>query len=216
MMCLLKADFSMKPGASAAGSINDGGRGKTVRVGLICGAPAILHHLSVSTAPHERMGFLMEGAFGIAVLTVLTRSILQYRQGSGFGTPAVTIDRSPTIGQPVQLQLSIPTRFTGTVSLNARLRCEARDTKLFNISEENPNTRLVDQNVLSVQSEPVTRDDTLTRTVNLVMPYEAPPSTPVDSPERTHVVWSLIVTAEGSGGSTARTEYILPVLNAAA
>ena len=69
-------------------------------IGLICGGPAILHHLTVSTSPHERMGFLLEGAYGIAVLTVLARSAMQFRQGSGFGTPVVTMDRSPTIGQP--------------------------------------------------------------------------------------------------------------------
>jgi hypothetical protein len=184
-------------------------------VGLICGGPAILHHLSVSTAPHERMGFLMEGAYGIAVLIVLARASRQYRQGSGFGTPAVTIDRSPTIGQPVQLNLSIPARFAGTASLNACLRCEAKDTRLFNTSEENPSTVLVDQKFLSVPSQPVTRGGELTRTVDLLIP-NGPPSTPVDSQERTHVVWSLILTAEGSNGGEAKTEYILLVLNAAA
>jgi hypothetical protein len=183
--------------------------------GLICGAPAILHHVSVSTAPHERMGFLVEGAYGIAVLIVLARATMQFRRGSGFGTPVVTIDRSPTIGQPVQLNVSIPTRFAGTASLKAFLKCEAKDTKLFNTSEETSNAVLLQQNVLSVPSESVTREDTLTGTVNLDIPSDEPPSTPADSPERTHVVWSLILKAEGSGGRQAMTEYILPVQNAA-
>jgi hypothetical protein len=184
-------------------------------VGVICGAPAIVHHLSVSTSPHERMGFLLEGAYGIAVLTVLTRSAVQFRQGSGFGTPVVTMDRSPAIGQPLQLNLSTPTRFTGTVSLNARLRCEAKDSRLFNTSEENPNAVLVDQMLLSVQSEPATKDGAMTRTVDLIIPDHMPPSTPVDSRERIRVVWSLILTAEGSGGRKAETEYLLSVANAA-
>jgi hypothetical protein len=184
-------------------------------IGLICGAPAILHHLSVSTSPHERMGFLVEGAYGIAVLTVLARSARQFRQGYGFGSPVVTMDRSPTIGQPLQLNLSIRTRFTGTVSLNACLRCEAKDTRLFHFSEENPNAVLVDQKLLSIPSEPVTKDGELTRTVDLIIPDHMPPSTPVDSGERTHVVWSLILTAGGSGGRKAETEYVLSVLKAA-
>jgi hypothetical protein len=100
-------------------------------IGLICGAPAILHHLLVSTSPHERMGFLLEGAFGIAVLTVLVRSAMQFRRGYGFGTPVVTCKQSPTIGQPLQLNVSVPTRFTGTVDLNVSLKCEAQDTKLL-------------------------------------------------------------------------------------
>jgi hypothetical protein len=184
-------------------------------VGLIGGAPAILHHLSVSTSPHERMGFLLEGAYGIAVLTVLARSARQFRQGYGFGTPVVAVDRSPTIGQPLQLNLSIPTRFTGTVSLKACLRCEAKDTRLFQFSEENPQAALVDQTLLAIQSEPVTKDGELTRTIDLIIPNHAPPSTPVNSGERTRVVWSLILTAEGSGGRKAETEYILSVLKAA-
>jgi hypothetical protein len=51
-------------------------------IGLICGAPAIVHHLMVSTSPHERLGFLMEGAYGIAVLTVLAKSVMQFREAS--------------------------------------------------------------------------------------------------------------------------------------
>lgn len=183
-------------------------------VGLIFGAPAILHHLSVSTTPHERMGFLMEGAYGIAVATALTRSAKQFRQGSGFGTPAVTIDRSPVIGQPLQVNLSVPMRFTGTASLIARLKCEAKDTRLFN-TEEKPDTVLVDQKLLSIQSEPVANNGTMTKTAELIIPAHLPPSTPVESLERTHVVWSLILTAAGSGGRKAETEYILSVLNAA-
>lgn len=184
-------------------------------VGLVCGAPAIGHHVSVSTSPHERMGFLMEGAFGIAVLTALARSAMQFRQGAGFGTPVVTMDRSPTIGQPLQVSMSIPTRFAGTASLTARLKCEAKDTKLFNISEEDPDRVLVDEMFLSVPPQPVTKNGQLTKTADLIIPTHLPSSTPVDSAERIHVVWSLILTAEGSGGRKAETEYILSVRNAA-
>jgi hypothetical protein len=145
------------------------------------------------------MGFLMEGAYGVAVLTVLARSAVQFRRGYGFGTPVVTIDRSPTIGQPLQLNVSVPTRFKGTVHLNARLKCEAKDTRLFNLSEENPNTVLVEQDFLLAKSKPVIKDGEITGTAELVVPDHMPASTPVDSGERTHVVWSLILTAEGSG-----------------
>lgn len=184
-------------------------------IGLICGAPAILHHLSVSTAPHERMGFLMEGAFAIAVLTVLGKSILQFRQGAGFGTPVVTVDRSPTIGEPLELHLSVPTRFTGLASLSGSLKCEAKATSPFGASEENPDTVLVDQKFPSAPPEPVTKAGTMTRTVNLIIPDDRPASTPSDSKEKTHVVWSLFLTAEGSGGRKAETEYVLSVMNAA-
>jgi hypothetical protein len=184
-------------------------------IGLVCGAPPIWHHLSVSTSPHERMGFLMEGGYAIAVLTLLTRSALQFRRGSGFGTPVVTVDRSPAIGQSLQLKLSIPTRFTGTASLDAVLKCEAKDTKLFQLSEESADVTLVKEQFLSVPSESVTQGDELTRTVDLSIPDHMPPSTPVDSAERIHVVWSLILSAEGSGGRTAETEYFLSVANAA-
>ena len=183
-------------------------------VGLICGAPAILHHLRVSTAPHERMGFLLEGAYGIAVLTVLARSATQFRRGGGFGTPVVTIDRSPTVGQSFQLDICVPTRFNGTVHLNARLKCEAKDTKLFNLSEKDPNTVLVEQDFQLAKSEPATKDGEIAGTAELVIPDHLPPSTPVDSRERTHIVWSLILTAEGSGSRKAETQYILSVVNA--
>jgi hypothetical protein len=183
-------------------------------LGLVCGAPAILHHLSVSTAPHERMGFLLEGAYGIAVLTVMARSARQFRQASGFGTPVVTIDRSPTIGQPLQVKVSLPTRFAGTVSWNADLRCEAQDTSLFNSSEKYPKT-VLDQQLLSVSSEPVTRNGEITRTVDLLIPHEMPPSTPLGSGERIHMVWSLVLNAVGDRGRKAEWEYILAVANAA-
>lgn len=183
-------------------------------IGLIFGAPAILHHLEVSTSPHERMGFLLEGAYGIAVLTVLARSAMQFRQGYGFGTPVVTIDRSPTIGQPLPFNISVPTRFNGTVDLNACLKCEAKDTRLFNISEANPDTVLAERDCLLAKSKPVTKDGEITGTAELIIPDHLPPSTPVDSGERTHIVWSLILTAEGSGGRKSETEYILSVLNA--
>lgn len=185
-------------------------------IGLVCGAPAIVHHLSVSTPPHERMAFLMEGAYGIAVLTALARSALQFRQAGGFGTPVATIDRSPTLGLRHQLDLLIPTRFTGTASLMVRLKCEAKDTKLFHLSEENPDTVLLEETVLLLPPEPVSRDGEITRTADLTFPHHLPPSTPADSAERFHVVWSLIVTAEGSGGRKAETEYILSVAPAAA
>jgi len=183
-------------------------------IGLICGAPAILHHLMVSTAPHERMGFLLEGAFGIAVLTALARSAMRFRQGVGFGTPVVAVDRSPTIGRPLQLNVSVPTRFNGTAHLNARLKCEAKDTRLFNFSEEKPNTVLVQQDCLLAKSKPVSKDGEIAGTAELIISDHMPPSTPVDSPERNHVVWSLTLTAEGSGGRKAETEYILSVMNA--
>jgi len=60
-------------------------------VGLICGAPAILHHVSFSTPPHERMGFLLEGAYSIAVVTALVQSAMQFRQASAVG-PAVATE----------------------------------------------------------------------------------------------------------------------------
>jgi len=180
-------------------------------IGLVCGAPAILHHLLVSTAPHERMGFLVEGAFGIAVLTVLVRSALRFRQGAGFGTPMVALDRSPTIGQLLQLDVAVPTRFHGTAHLNARLKCETKDTRLFNVSEESPDKVLLDQHYPLVESKPVSKGEEMTGSVELLMPDHLPPSTAVNSGERTHTVWSLILTAEGSGGRKAETEYILPV-----
>jgi hypothetical protein len=183
-------------------------------IGLICGAPAIVHHLMVSTSPHERLGFLLEGAYGIAVLTVLALSALQFRRGYGFGTPVVTIDGSPTIGQSLQLDISVATRFNGTAHLNACLKCEAKDTRLFNISEENPDTVLVERNFVLAKSEPVTKDGEITGTVELTIPHHVPPSTPVDSGERTQIVWSLILTAEGSGGRKAATEYIPSVVSA--
>lgn len=183
-------------------------------IGLACGAPAILHHLMVSTPPHERMGFLLEGAYAIAVLTVLARSALQFRRGYGFGTPVVTVDRSPLIGQSLRLNVAVPTRFSGTAHLNARLKCEAKDTRLFNISEENPDTVLLEQDFPLADPAPVTRDGEITGTAELVIPDHAPPSTPVDAAEQTHVVWSLILTADGTGGRKAETEYILSVLNA--
>ena len=180
-------------------------------IGLVCGGPAILHHLLVSTAPHERMGFLLEGAFGIAVLTALARSAMRFRQGAGFGTPMVALDHSPMIGQPLQFNVSVPTRYSGTAHLNARLKCEAKDTRLFNVSEENPDKVLLDQHHRLAESMPVSKNGEIAGSVELIIPDHLPPSTPVDSGERTHTVWSLILTAEGSGGRKAETEYILPV-----
>jgi hypothetical protein len=180
-------------------------------IGLVCGGPAIAHHLMVSTAPHERMGFLLEGAFGIAVLTVLAQSALRFRRGSGFGTPVVAVDRSPAIGQPLQLDVLVPTRFHGTASLSARLKCEAKDTRLFNLSEVKPDVALLEQHDRLAQSKPVSNRGEITGTAELMIPAHLPPSTPVEARQRTHVVWSLLLTAEGSGGRKAETEYILPV-----
>jgi hypothetical protein len=39
-----------------------------------------------------------------------------------------------------------------------RLRCEAKDTRLFDISEENSDTVLLEQEFQLAKSEPVTRD----------------------------------------------------------
>ena len=183
-------------------------------IGLVCGGPAILHHLLVSTPPHERMGFLLEGAFGIAVLTALARSALGFRQGAGFAAPLVALDRSPTIGQPLELNVSVPTRYSGTAHLNVRLKCETKDTRLFNISEENPDKVLLDQLIVLAESQPVSKGGELTGSADLAIPDHLPPSTPADSGERMQTVWSLILTAEGSGGRKAETEYILPVAKA--
>ncbi|MCA9120200.1 MAG: DUF3592 domain-containing protein [Planctomycetaceae bacterium] len=183
-------------------------------LGLICGAPAILHHLMVSTSPHERMGFLLEGAYGIAVITVVVRSVMGFRQGYGFGTPVVTLERPPTIGQSVSLNVVVPTQFNGTVHLNVCLKCEAKDTRLFNFSEETPNTVLLAQNIQLLESEPVSKGDEVTRTVDLIIPDHVPPSTPIASGAAIQIVWSLILTTAGSGGRKAVTEYILSVNNA--
>src|SRR3990167_5392474 len=80
------------------------------------------------------------------------------------------------------------------------LKCEPKDTRLFNISEENPETVLAEQACLLAKSKPVSKDGEITGTVELIIPDHLPPSTPVDSGERTHMVWSLILTADGSGG----------------
>jgi hypothetical protein len=178
-------------------------------IGLVFGAPAILHHLTVSTSPHERLGFLFEGAYGVAVLTVLALSAIQFRRGYGFGSPVVTVDRSPTIGQSLQLNISVPTRYVGTAHLDACLKCEAKDTRLFNISDENPDTVLWEQNFLLAKTEPVTKGGEIKGTIELIIPENVPPTTPVESRERIHIVWSLILTAKGSGGRKAATEYIL-------
>ena len=108
----------------------------------------------------------------------------------------------------------MPTRFNGTADLNVCLKCEAKDTRLFNISEENPNRLLAAQDFQLAKSKPVTMNGQVTETVELVIPDQLPPSTPVDSGERIHVVWSLTLTADGSGGRRAETEYILSVENA--
>jgi hypothetical protein len=154
-------------------------------IGLVCGGPAILHHLLVSTAPHERMGFLIEGAFAIAVLTALARSALGFRTGAGFGMPLAAVDRSPTIGQPLELNVSVPTRYSGTARLNARLKCEAKDTRLFNISEENPDTVLLDQHTLLADSQPVTKGGELARSADLIIPDHLPPPQSISGKEST-------------------------------
>jgi hypothetical protein len=183
-------------------------------IGLICGVPAIVHHVLVSTPPYERMGFLLEGAYVIAVLTVLVRSALKFRQASGFGTPVVTLNRAPTIGQPLQLKVAVPTRFQGTAHLNAVLKCETKDTRLFNFSEEQPSAPLLEQQLPLARSKSVSKGDEIAGAVEFMIPDHLPPSTPVDSGDRMHVVWNLVLTAEGSGGRKAETEYILPVANA--
>jgi hypothetical protein len=180
-------------------------------IGLVCGMPAVVHHLLMSTAPHERMGFLFDGAFGIAVLVVLVLSILGFRQGGGFGTPVVTLDRSPVVGEPLQLRASVPTRFRGTASLQACLKCEAKDTRLFNFSEETPDTVLVEQRVALALSQATTSEGEIGGSAALTVPPVAPPSTPADSPEQPHFVWTLLLTAEGNGGRKAETEYLLAV-----
>jgi hypothetical protein len=181
-------------------------------IGLVCGGPAIAHHLLVSTSPHERMGFLLEGAFGIAVLTVLAQSALRFRRGYGFGTPVVAVDRSPTIGQPLRLDVSVLTRFHGTASLNACLKCEAQDTRLFSLSEEKPNTALLEEHYPLAPSMPVSKSGEVTGAAELMIPDQLPPSTPAEAGDKTRVVWSLVLTAEGSGGRKAETEYIVPVV----
>jgi hypothetical protein len=180
-------------------------------IGLACGLPAIAHHLMVSTAPHERMGFLLEGAFAIAVLVVLVLSILGFRQGGGFGTPVVTLDRSPVAGQPLQLRAAMPTRFRGTASLQACLKCEAKDTRLFNFGEETPDTTLFEQHVPLALSQATTSEGEIGGSAPLTIPPGAPPSTPADATEQPHMVWTLLLMAEGNGGRKAETEYLLAV-----
>lgn len=180
-------------------------------IGLIFGAPAILHHLSLSTPPHERMGFLLEGAYTIAVLVALSISAIQFRKGAGFGSPSVTIDRSPTLGQSLQLHTSVPTRFDGSANLAACLKCEAKDTSPFNFSDEDPDRLLMEEHHCLAKSEPVTRNSEIAGTAELIFPDYLRHSTPVDSAAKIHVVWSLTLTAEGSGGRKAETEYILSV-----
>lgn len=180
-------------------------------VGLVFGAPAIAHHLSVSTSPHERMGFLLEGAYAIAVVFALVRSALSFRQGGGFGTPVVTIDRAPTLGHPLRVTASIPTRFEGTAQLRASLKCETKDNRIFSTSEENLNAVLSEQQSELVASQAVRRGDELAGTAEFDVVEFMPPSSPVDSNEKTVTVWSLILTAEGNGGRKAETTYILSV-----
>lgn len=183
-------------------------------VGLVCGGPAIVHHLLMSTAPHERMGFLMEGAYAIAVLVVLAFSAMSFRQGAGFGAPTIVIDRPPAIGQPLQLKASVPTRFNGPAQLQACLKCEAKDVRFFNFGEEVPDVVLVEQHLSLAPLAAATAEGELAGTAELMLPDEAPPSTPGDSKEPTHVVWTLLLTAEGDGGRKAETEYLLPVARA--
>ena len=185
-------------------------------VGLICGGPAIMHHLMVSTAPHERLGFLLEGAYAIAVLSVLTQSAMGFRRGFGFGAPVVTIDRLPTIGERHQIHISVPTRFDGTANLFVNVKCEAKDTRIFTFSEEKPDIVLHQEHFIAAKSKTVHKGGEASGTIEFIIRDHMLPSTPVDSRDTTHMVWRLILTAEGSGGRKAVTEFILPVRSAPA
>jgi hypothetical protein len=160
------------------------------------------------------MGFLLEGAYGIAVLTVLARSAMKFRQGYGFGTPVVSLDRTPMIGQEVQLTVSVPTRFNGTADLKGCLKSEAKDTRLFSLSDEKPNSVLMEQHFLLAKSQRVSKDGKIEGTAALIIPNHMLPSTPGDARVRIHLVWSLVLTADGDGGRRAETVYILQVVNA--
>jgi hypothetical protein len=58
----------------------------------------------------------------------------------------------------------------------------------------------------------VSKNGEITGTAELMIPDQLPPSAPAEAGEKTRVVWSLMLTAEGSGGRKAETEYIVPVV----
>ena len=147
------------------------------------------------------------------MLVALTMSAAQFRRGRCFGTPVVTIERPPALGGPLQINASTPTRFNGTASLSVRLKCESKDKRLYNFSDEDPDTTLLELDFPLAESEPVTKGGEITGSVELILPAQLPPSTPVDSKEKTHVVWSLILTARANLDRKAETEYILSVEN---
>jgi hypothetical protein len=110
-----------------------------------------------------------------------------------------------TDGTAAKRNVSLPTRFDGTVE---------GDTRLFSLSEENPDRVLMEEHFRLAKSHPATVWGEITGTVELTIPDQMPPSTPVDSAERIHLVWSLILAAYGSRGRRAETEYILSVATA--
>ena len=182
-------------------------------VGFAAGLPTILHHISVSTPPHERLAFLLEGCFAIAVLVVFVLAFSGYRRGRGFGSPDVQINRTHVrLGGQFQLSVVLPTYFHGRVrKLTGQIECVAVDQAWFSFSEESADKSLFVQSLIFAVNAEAKSGGQVTGSAAVTLPEDAAPSTLPDDPAKMHVVWSLKLLAEGDGAARLESTYIFLV-----
>ena len=180
-------------------------------VGFTAGLPTILHHISVSTPPHEGLAFLLEACFAIAVLVVSVLAYTGYRRGGGFGSPDVQIDRTRIrIGEPFQLSVILPTYFDGRVrKLTGRIECTAVDQAWFSFSDRPTDKSLFAQSVILAVNTEAKPGGQVDGSSSMTLPEDTAPSTVSGDLAKSHIVWSLKLLAEGDGPQRFESEYIL-------
>ncbi len=186
--------------------------------GLVIGVLVMTHYFSVSTPPHDRLFLVLAGAYGIAVLVLLSWAGIERWKHGGFGTPQLVIDTStPRLGDSIDVSVAIPTYFYGSLkSLTLRLDCEVKDRTIFDISGHDRGKVLMRQRELVLYATPVTRHGEVGGRVEFRPPANLEPSTPTDEKSNLHVVWTLYLAGEANLKRSINAEYVLNVMAAAA
>jgi hypothetical protein len=125
------------------------------------------------------------------------------------------IDNSrPKPGDTVHLDVTVPVLFNGYLNaISVRLACESKDQAWFDISGQDHDQVLMQQEADLAQAMQVIDGEQIKGKGHFVLAPMLPPSTAPTDNARMHTIWTLRLQVKANLGRSLEAEYILNVVS---
>ncbi len=184
-------------------------------IGLVLGAPAWIHYLLMNTPPAHPLFMPLTVCFNVAGIGFAGRALWTAWTRRGFGQPQLETD-SPQLcpGRPFQLRLVQSIQFRGVLQqLTLRVILEKKNKALFDIAHDSdkPDPVIFSLDDVVAENMPVNGNEMLEHSMDILLPDFLSSSTPPDSKEKWHYVWSVQLRGKADGLRRLEEDYVLDV-----